>query len=211
MLIPYEQIAGFCIMSGKPIRGILHIGAHECEEKEAYNSCGISDEAIYWIDGNSTKISEMKEKYPSAHLYTALIDDAEREVTFYITNNGQSSSILPLETHAQHYPTIVVSEQEVRKTTTLQSLFEKENIPVDTLNFWNLDIQGVELSALKSAGDSIKHADAIYTEVNIESLYKGCALLPELDAFLKTKGFERVAIKLMPQGWGDALYVRKSE
>jgi hypothetical protein len=38
---------------------------------------------------------------------------------------------------------------------------------------------GSELSALKSAGDAIN-----YAEVNTQEVYKGCGLLPELDAFL---------------------------
>jgi FkbM family methyltransferase len=208
MLIPFDQVFMYVAMRGQHLRGVLHVGAHECEEKEMYNKCEIEDAKIVWIDGNDQKIREMKQKFPDARLYSALIDDQEREVKFYITNNGQSSSILPLDTHKQHYPDIVVSEEQVKKTTTLKRLIEDNNIDPKDLNFWNLDIQGVELSALRGAGDYLKYADAIYSEVNVEHLYEGCALLPELDAFLKEKGFERVAMKLMPQGWGDALYIR---
>ncbi len=208
MLIPFDQVFMYLAMRGQHLRGVLHVGAHECEEKEMYNKCEIEDAKIVWIDGNDQKIREMKQKYPDARLYSALIDDQEREVKFYITNNGQSSSILPLDTHKQHYPDIVVSEEQVKKTTTLKRLIEDNTIDPKDLNFWNLDIQGVELSALRGAGDYLKYADAIYSEVNVEHLYEGCALLPELDAFLKEKGFERVAMKLMPQGWGDALYIR---
>lgn len=208
MLIPFDQVFLYLAMRGKQLRGVLHVGAHECEEREMYNKCDIEDSNIIWIDGNDQKIQEMRQKYPNAHLYSALIDEQEREVKFFITNNGQSSSILPLDTHKQHYPDIVVSEEQVKKTTTLKKLIEDNKINPKDLNFWNLDIQGVELSALKGAGDYIQYADAIYSEVNVEHLYQGCALLPELDAFLKEKGFERVAMKLMPQGWGDALYIR---
>ena len=198
----------YLAMQGKLVKGVFHIGAHECEEKTAYNDAEISDQNIVWIDGNDTKIQEMKQKYPGIRVYTALIDEVERDVTFNITNNGQSSSILPLDTHSKHYPDIVVSEQRTLKTISVKQFIETNTIQMENLNFWNLDIQGVELSALKGAGEYLKYADAIYTEVNVETLYKGCALLPELDAFLKTKGFERVAMKLMEQGWGDALYVR---
>ncbi len=208
MLIPFDQVFMYLAMQGKHIQGVFHIGAHECEEKEMYNKCEIQDSNIVWIDGNDTKIKEMKEKYPTIRLYTALIDETEREVKFYITNNGQSSSILPLETHKNHYPDIVVSEERVCQTTSVKKFIESNHIQMDKLNFWNLDIQGTELSALKGAAEYIKYADAIYCEVNVENLYKGCALLPELDAYLQSQGFDRVAMKLMPQGWGDALYVR---
>jgi len=33
------------------IKGIIHIGAHNCEEQDFYNSIGIND--IFWIDANA--------------------------------------------------------------------------------------------------------------------------------------------------------------
>ena len=50
--------------------------------------------------------------------------------------------------------------------------------------------------------------DYLYLEVNIEEVYKDCALLPELDEFLVD--FERVETKMTPYGWGDCLMVRKT-
>lgn len=49
MLIPtiFQQIP-FCI----PQNGILHIGAHKCEEKSLYHSIGIADDNILWIEAN---------------------------------------------------------------------------------------------------------------------------------------------------------------
>ena len=68
----------------------------------------------------------------------------------------------------------------------------------------NLDIQGKELDALKSMGDYIQYVQYIYTEVNSEKVYKDCALLPEIDEFLKEKGFIRVACKMWGNcGWGE--------
>ena len=207
MLIPFESVFQFLQSQGKQIKGILHVGAHECEERYDYNRFGISDANIYWVEGNEDKVNLMKQR-GIPHLYLALVDEVERDVTFNITNNGQSSSILALDTHAKHYPQVVVSETRTMKTTTLKSLIEKEPIPIQTCNFWNFDIQGAELLALKGAGDAIQHADFIYLEVNVETLYKDCALLTDIDSFLGEKGFARVGIKLVDEGWGDALYMR---
>jgi FkbM family methyltransferase len=149
----------------------------------------------------------MKEKGVQ-NIYLALIDEKERDVVFNITNNGQSSSILDLDTHARHYPQIVVTETRPMRTTTLKTLIEHESIPSQMCNFWNFDIQGAELLALKGAEEHIRYADFIYLEVNIETLYKNCALLSDIDAFLAEKGFTRSGMKLVDEGWGDALYVR---
>lgn len=213
MLIPFSEIYEFLKGAGKEVTGILHIGAHECEEREAYNKQGISDEKIYWIEGNPEKIQMNKEK-GVPHIYQGLIFNEEKEVDFHITKNlynpgnTESSSILPFGVHKDYYPHVQVEEVKKLKTITLENLIRQEKIPVQLLNFWNLDIQGVEFEALKSAGDMIQFADVIYVEVNEQQLYKGCVLLPELEKFLHTYGFRLVGKKMTEQGWGDALFLR---
>ncbi len=110
--------------------------------------------------------------------------------------------------HRQFYPGIVVTETITVRTQRLANVIAEKQIPIQQRNFWNLDIQGVELSALRSADDAIQHADAIYVEVNTHEVYKGCGKLPELDAFLASKGFKRELIAMTGACWGDALYVR---
>jgi hypothetical protein len=213
MLIDFNTVYDYLKQNNKTPRGVFHVGAHECEEREAYNSKGIPDSAIVWVDGNLDLVIKMKDK-GVPHIHYALIDEVEHDVVFNITNNGQSSSILELGTHATMYPHIVVSERRVQRTTTIEKLKEKESIDFTNLNFWNFDIQGAELLALKGAGDLLKYADALYLEVNTDEVYKNCARLNEMDDFLLTKGFTRVAVSIyrngkgIEDGWGDALYVR---
>ena len=78
-------------------------------------------------------------------------------------------------------------------------------------SFWNFDIQGAELLALKGATKSIQHVKALYIEVNEKELYKNCALIDEIDAFLATYHFTRVATRMTDHGWGDALYIANDE
>jgi hypothetical protein len=63
--------------------------------------------------------------------------------------------------------------------------------------------------ALRGATASLHHADALYLEVNIRELYKGCGLMHEIDAFLEVRGFRRVLTEMTKHGWGDALYLKK--
>ncbi|TGW15477.1 FkbM family methyltransferase [bacterium NHP-B] len=76
-------------------------------------------------------------------------------------------------------------------------------------NVMVLDIQGAELMALEGATHTLKDIDAIVTEVSCTELYKGCALIEDLDAFLLNQGFRRVNTIVNMFSWGDALYVRK--
>lgn len=208
MLIPFEQVYRFIESNGKSIKGVLHLGAHACEEKSAYNSHNINDSNIIWIDGNESLVEKMKSEGVQ-HIYHALINDEEKEVEFKITNNGQSSSILDLGIHANLYPNVVVTEVRVQKTMRLDTFFELNSIDPTKYDFWNLDIQGSELNALKSAEKYLKHVNYIYTEANTREIYKGCALLPEIDCYLAEYGFARVAFQEYENhGWGDAFYYR---
>jgi FkbM family methyltransferase len=188
-----------------PKRGILHIGAHQCEEKKLYNDNGINDEHILWLEANEDLVVTNTNK-----MIQAVISDVDdKEVDFKITNNGESSSILNLKTHLQEHPSIFVTEIRRLKTTTVNTLFNKHQIPLDTYDFINLDIQGAELLALKGATDILPHVKSIYTEVNEKELYENCVLITELEIFLSEYGFERISISMTQHGWGDALYMRK--
>ena len=206
MLIPYDQVKQKLDALGINIRGILHIGAHECEELASYMQNGVASTNIDWVEANPALVDRMKAQ--GIHVHNAAVSDIEAELPFYVTNNGQSSSLLPFGTHEKSYPWCKVIATITVKTQTLARLIEDKQIPMVDRNFWNLDIQGAELSAIKSAGDYIDSVDAIYAEVNTEEVYKGCGLLSDLDVYLKSKGLTRIAISMTEAGWGDALYAR---
>jgi len=209
MLIPFSNCRDTMLFYGKIPRGILHIGAHECEELEAYENEGIERSKVYWVDAIQEKVDEMVAK-GIPNVVCAALDNEEKEVEFHITNNGQSSSLLPLGTHRSHYPHIYVSENRKVMTQTGRNYIEKNQVPIQECNFWNLDIQGKELDVLKSMGEYINYADAIYTEVNTAQVYQGCSELSEVDLFLQGHGLSRVQISMTGASWGDALYIREN-
>ena len=90
---------------------------------------------------------------------------------------------------------------------TLDTFFERENIDPTGYDFWNFDIQGAELLALKGALQSLRYAKVLYLEVNERELYKNCALISDIDEFLLQYNFKRVLTNMTQHGWGDALYL----
>ena len=208
MLIPFSNCCSSMLHYGKIPRGILHIGAHECEELEAYENEGIERSKVYWVDAIQEKVDQMVFK-GIPNVVCAALDSEEKEVEFHITNNGQSSSLLALGTHKSHYPHIYITENRKVMTQTGRSYVEKNKVPIQECNFWNLDIQGKELDVLKSMGEYINYADAIYTEVNTAQVYEGCSELREVDIFLQEHGLTRVQISMTGANWGDALYIRE--
>jgi len=211
MLIPYHRVQQILSEHHIVIKGAFHLGAHECEELAFYQQLGLSSSDVIWIDAIPQKVTEAQQRGIS-NVYHAVITDKDNEdVTFHISSNGQSSSVLEFGTHAQEHPWVTYVEDIVQKSTTLRSFVIQHSIDMPKHNFWNFDIQGAELMALKGAGDLIQTAAAIYLEVNEKELYKGCGLIGDLDTLLLEYGFTRVATEMTVHGWGDALYIRQSK
>ena len=207
MLISVDTIKPH--LAGLHITGVLHVGAHECEEIPVYTELGISAENTIWIDAQASKVQEAVARGIPNVFHGAMGDTDGKSVTLNITNNSQSSSILELGTHAVYYPQIVNVCAVAMETTTIDTFMETHGFNAAVHNFWNLDIQGAELLVLRGGAKSLQLAQAVYVEVNTEYVYKDCALLEELDTFLADAGLFRVLICMTTAGWGDALYVRK--
>lgn len=207
MLIPFKDIYN---QFNLKISGILHIGAHECEELRDYLAHNINPQQIFWVEALDHKVILMKaQNIPN--IYQAIIDEVDnKDVIFNVSNNGQSSSLLEFGTHTIHHPQVKFTGTIQGKTKRLDTLIEENNIPIQHLNFLNLDIQGVELRALKSMEKYLSHVDYIYTEINTDYVYKDCNLVGEIDEYLKKFGFTRVATKIASNfGWGDAFYIKQ--
>src|SRR5665648_54622 len=95
------------------LRGIVHIGAHKCEELEMYLKHGVSKSRILWIEAQLSLVSQMRQQDPDSRIYHAVVSDKDgQSVEFIVTNNGQSSSILELQEHKSYYPSIVEVSRE---------------------------------------------------------------------------------------------------
>lgn len=208
MLIPPPVILDILKKHGISVKGVLHIGAHECEELSFYTSAlGLRSDQIFWIDALEEKVKQAAGK-GIPNVFQAVLDEKERHTLFKVSSFAQSSSLLDFKIHSQFYPSIVTTEERLVKTQRLDSFVGKEKIPIENLNIWNLDIQGAELLVLKGAGELVRMADLLYLEVNEAELYKGGCLVGELDSYLSTFGFQRVHTQMTREGWGDAVYIR---
>lgn len=144
----------------------------------------------------------------SVESFAAYYED-NLELDLNITNNLQSSSILKLSKHSELYPDIKVDKKIKVKTSTINKLFDKK-YEIKNYNFLNLDIQGAELDALKGADQILDKIDAIYTEINFDELYQGCAQAEQIDKYLKEFKFQRVLTETPDHpSWGDALYLKE--
>jgi FkbM family methyltransferase len=208
MLIKFNKIVE---TYGKPT-GIIHIGAHLMEERDDYLSFGLDN--TIWIEANPdifSQIDYVNKKNTEEKVFNFAISDVDNiNHILHVTNNGQSSSILELDRHLLHHPNIYVIETLNVTSKRMDSLIQENSIDIKKYDFINLDIQGAELLALKSFGEKLNEIKYIYTEININNLYKNCALVNEIDNFLLNFNFKRVETVMTEFEWGDALYIKKN-
>ena len=210
VLIPPAQLAHYWGLH--PAR-ILHVGAHQAEESRSYRDAGWGSEAVVWVEADPASAQTLRDRLEGdahAHVVEALAWDVSGvEVDFHIASNGQSSSALAMGEHREFFPDITVVNSVRMLTQALDELPAIQELrPFQLIN---LDIQGSELKALRGLQQTIAESTAIYTEVNTRPLYEGCALLPELDAFLADAGFVRVDLVIVQDGWGDGLWIRRPD
>ncbi len=185
-------------------KGIIHIGAHECEEIGIYTVYGGCNN-IVWIEANPDIKNNIGQK-----VYNAVISDKSGEdVEFIVTNNIQSSSFLELKDHLTEHPEVVESKRISLKTITLDDFVKEHGIDCNNYDFLAMDIQGAEFHALKGMTETLDKFKYIYMEVNTKELYKDCGLLHDVMKYLYDRNFIMIDIRLTPHGWGDALFIKK--
>lgn len=208
MLIPFQSIVK---KYGINPKGVLHVGGSTGQECEAYYANGVK--RTIWIEAIPSvfaKLVDHIQHYPNTKAYRACISDKEETVTLNISSNdGESSSILKFGVHAQMHPDVTFVDSIEVTTVGLKELLKHEDL--SDYDFLNLDIQGMELPALKSLGDLMNGFKYVYCEVNKAETYEGCALVGEIDEYLAGFGFiphweKWVEHKGKPV-WGDKFYM----
>ncbi len=205
MLIPLDFI-----LQNFPIKinGVLHIGAHKLEELESYHKNNIYN--IFWIDAIPTLVQEMKNKYKNEKIFCECLSDIPyKEIKFYITNNGQSSSFLKLKEHKLLYPHILEEKCILVKSNTLDNFIKNlSDNTINSVNFLNMDIQGAEYLVLKGGLNFLNQINYIYLEINIIEMYENCKLFQDIKNLLQSLGFICILEKYVDDAWGDALFIR---
>jgi FkbM family methyltransferase len=204
MLITVRQLAA--IWRVGPI-GVLHVGAHEAEEFDDYKACGWMP--VIWVEANPDRAAQLQsafiEDFSNEVIEAVAWDTHGEKLSFFETNNGQSSSVLRLGTHQDSHPEVVVVSESAVVSSRLDRLLTPRHSRFELVV---LDVQGAELHALKGLGDKLHGVKWIYAEVNVQEVYDGGPLLGEFDDYCRSLGFLRVDTLMTKAGWGDALYCR---
>jgi FkbM family methyltransferase len=208
MLIEIERIKRHLI---KPVTGLIHVGAHVCEEKDIYQSMGLSSEKhqVMWFEADPSTYARTKSAYPTYDIRHALLKDKREITSFMRANNSQASSIFDLHLHKKYHPDIEEMFRFPIVSSTLDIELEKQ-IDRYKYNFLSMDTQGAELLILKGSTETLTHIDYIYLEVCTDELYKDAPLFGEIELFLRDKGYVIRELTVNNNNWGDAFYVKNN-
>jgi FkbM family methyltransferase len=188
----------------KPI-GIVHVGANTCQELPLYLSHGIENRI--WIE------PFVELEFPNGEtIINVGIGDKNEEVSvvYQASNNNESTSLLKPIKHIEMYNNINFNLAKIpTKIVTLEEVLKTNLGGSQNFNYLVLDIQGMELKALKGLGQYAKHFDVIITEAYIDELYHDCGKLEQIQELLTD--YEMVEFVMESgKGWGDAAFIRKN-
>lgn len=130
--------------------------------------------------------------------------DPARTITPHRDGNIGASSLFqasPDYPHEQY----VQNRISVEATTLAQWARENSITGIDLV--W-MDLQGAELKALQGMEDILRNIKILYTEVEFKQIYIGQPLFPEIDRFMRERGFRLHGQFNRSEWFGDALYVQ---
>lgn len=205
MLISFEKLLQEYKLN---VSGIFHIGGHFAEEAWNYQTAGIENVIFFEPVTESFKVCKENAEGCGYQAFNLALGKEDKVVDMFTetVNGGQSSSVLKPKLHLEQYPHIVFDGKQSVKMTSLDSFVG--DIDLSKFNMINMDVQGYELEVLKGAEKTLNHIDCVYSEVNNDEVYEGCAHVDELDSFLSSYGFTRTVTDWAGETWGDALYVK---
>lgn len=193
--------------------GVFHCGGNDGQERFDYFNAGV--ERVVWIEAIPDVFGRLVRnisEFPLNVAFNECVGDEDgKEVKFNVSSNrGESSSFLEFGTHAVVHPDVKYTSSFQTKTKRIDTLLKEKKIDLSNYDFLNMDLQGAELLALKGMGGELHKIKYAYLEINKAELYKGCALVGEIDTYMNGFGFKRVETSWAGNtNWGDGLYIKK--
>lgn len=203
------------------------IGAHRFDELALINRLFPSLRAIYLFEPQAEPLEDLYRLARSdtrIKVFPVAVSDADGVASFNVASNaGESSSLLQLGSHRDHFPHVTMQRSIEVPTRRLDSVLTEHRLELPDAMI--VDVQGAEYMVLKSfPAEILNRLRLIYTEVSTEAVYESAGLLSQVEALLAPRfvnlGFAAInadvpvhgnAVFVAREDVGDALAMTRQE
>lgn len=164
--------------------------------------------AIYSFEPVPESYQQLKlvaEKFLNVHPYPIALSNSVGTTHMYLAG-GASSVLRPTECFNNDYFHSDLTHPIEVSCTTLDEW--ASNAHIQKIDFLWLDMEGNELRMLQASPKILKQVKLIYTEVNLQPFWEGCAQYEDLKSWLETQGFVQIWKDIVPHWHGNALFTR---
>jgi FkbM family methyltransferase len=196
---------------------VFDVGAFQGEATRSYLELFPTAE-IYAFEPYPPSYDALQAKYaanPRVHLVNAAVSSGNGEATFYVNGIPSTNSLLPRPAAGRRY----FSPQAITRSTISVPTIRIDEFraarDVGVPDILKLDIQGMELEALRGAEETLKSGlvSLIFSEVTFVPHYEGGVLFDEISAHLRERGYTLFNIYEMHSAsigqlrFGDAIFI----
>ncbi len=149
-------------------------------------------------------LTEIAKSRTNVFSFPLALSSSEGKMPFYLSG-GASSLLTPQDGFNQQYFHVDLDHPIFVDVVTLDSWLDEHKIA--KVDFLWLDMEGNELNALQGAEKHLSDVTLIYTEVNIQRFWNGCACYEELKNWLERHDFKEIWSEIVPHWQGNALFL----
>lgn len=139
------------------------------------------------LPGSADRLARWAATLPAERvvLHRAALGAADGRATMRVSNEDDSSSLLPFGARQQRLGTFEVARADV-EVRRLDRILRADEIARPCL--LKIDVQGYELEVLRGAEGLLGRIDEILVECSFVPFYEGQALADEVIAYLRARG-----------------------
>jgi FkbM family methyltransferase len=208
----------------KPLKTVVHVGAHLGEEVDAYRRHGAR--RILLIEANPSSCTALRETFgddSGVEVIHAAVTDHHGTARLLLHMNArgetESASLLRMKRLGEIVSTLRTEGSVDVPALTLDRLLEEAQANASEIGLLVVDVQGAELSVLRGAPRTLSAVDAVLIEVALVELYEGAGREEEVEALFIEAGFrvlsgldyELYECDRRFRAWGDRLFVREAD
>lgn len=190
--------------------GLVHIGAHTGEEKEAYLAWGFK--SCFWVEAQPEIFKTLESRIGSLFCLQAAVWSKQTTLELKISNNSVSTSLLKFNEETPWKDLFTTKTIKVTTITLKDVIDNMESRGISEKKYLIvLDVQGAELEILKGISQISKSISVISCEVSSNPTYENGARRKDIIRKLLNFGFVPLCSFLDTNTrHGDQLFVKLS-